>query len=413
VSVVEPGRADRVPRRAALLSRLTARVRHLLSTSRRRVRWPVLQWGRPADAGLATCMLGLTVFVEDAPGDAVAIRALGDVPPVVLLVFAVASAALFWRRRAPLVVLAVAVIGWAALLGSGYADLGPVTIVALYSAGRHATDDRWGPIGVAAAIAVVNLDGLTDPAPWGEAAFGGVVMFAAWYVGRRLRFRAERAAQLRRDQAAEATRIVAEERTRIARELHDVVAHRVSVMTVLAGAAKTVAAADPQRAVQAIGEVEEAGRQALDELRHLLGVLRPRPDSDDLGPQPGFSDVPKVVDEVRRAGLDVSYSVGDLPPGIPARVELFSYRIIQEALTNTLKHAGPAQVWVSVRYDDEDVEVSIENDGSSDGAAEPDGPGLVGMRERVALCGGELQSGPRPGGGFQISARLPVAGGAV
>ena len=118
-----------------------------------------------------------------------AIRPLGDVPIAALLVFAVASAALYWRRRAPVVVLGVVVIAWAVTLGSGYSDLGGVAIIALYSAGRHATEDRWGHVGVAAAVAVVIVDGLTDPAPWGEAVFGGVVMFVAWYVGRRLRLR--------------------------------------------------------------------------------------------------------------------------------------------------------------------------------------------------------------------------------
>jgi len=199
----------------------------------------------------------------------------------------------------------------------------------------------------------------------------------------------------------------------------------VSVMTVLAGAAKTVAAIDPQRAVQAIGEVEEAGRQALDELRHLLGVLRPRPDSDDLGPQPGFSDVPKVVDEVRRAGLDVSYSVGDLPPGIPARVELFSYRIIQEALTNTLKHSGPG-THVDVRIRTHQIglpspsgrsglvlEVVDDGNGSpvlagSQAPTLSGGHGIIGMRERARLLGGTLEASPRPGSGFQMVAQLPI-----
>ena len=238
--------------------------------------------------------------------------------------------------------LAVAVVAWAVTLGSGYADLGGVAIIALYSAGRYATEQRWGQVGVAAAIAVVTVDGLTDPTvPWGEVVLGGVVMFVAWYVGRRLRLREERGAQLQREQAAEARRIVSEERTRIARELHDVVAHRVSLMTVQAGAAKAVAAEDPEGALRAMGAVEEAGRQALDELRHLLGVLRPEPDHEGLGPQPGLADLPRLVEQIRAAGVDVSLATDGASAELPARVDLSAYRIVQEALTNVLKHAGP------------------------------------------------------------------------
>ena len=167
-----------------------------------------------------------TVFFEEGPGDTVTIRSVADVPVLAVLVFAVASAALYWRRHAPVAVLGLAVIAWALLLGSGYADVGGVTIIAAYSVGRYATEDRRGYFGVAAAIAVVSLDGLVDPdLTWGGAAFGGFVMFGAWYLGRRLQLRKERAAERLREQAAEARRIVAEERTRIARELHDVVAH--------------------------------------------------------------------------------------------------------------------------------------------------------------------------------------------
>ena len=156
-------------------------------------RGPFTRWPRAADAALATAVFLATAFLTDGPDDSVVIRHIGDVPIAALVVFAVASAALYWRRRAPLAVLGVAVIAWAVTIGSGYADLGGVVIIALYSAGRYATEDRWGQVGVAAAIAVVSIDLLNDPAPWGEAVFGGVVMFVAWYVGRRLRLRSERA----------------------------------------------------------------------------------------------------------------------------------------------------------------------------------------------------------------------------
>jgi len=385
----------------------------------RRFRGPFARWPRAADGVLATVVFLGTVFVTDGPGDSLVIRPIGDVPIPALLVFAVASAALYWRRRAPLAVLAVVLVAWASTIGSGYADLGGVAIIALYSAGRYATDDRWAYLGVGAAIFVVTLDNLADPAPWGEAVFGAVVMFVAWYVGRRLRMRQERAAQLLREQAAEARRIVIEERARIARELHDVVAHRVSLMTVQAGAAKAVAAQDPEGALRAMGAVEEAGRQALEELRHLLGVLRPETDPDGLGPQPGLADLPRLVEQIRRAGLDVSLATDRVAAELPARVDLFAYRIVQEALTNVLKHAGPGtHSKVRLGSDSSGIVIEVLDDGR--GATvlpglDPDdagarGHGIVGMRERARLLGGTLDARPRPGGGFSVVAHLPTGG---
>ena len=385
----------------------------------RRFRGPFARWPRAVDGVLAIVVFLGTVFVTDGPGDSVVIRPIGDVPIPALLVFAVASAALYWRRRAPLAVLAVVLVAWASTIGSGYADLGGVAIIALYSAGRYATNDRWAYLGVGAAIFVVTLDNLADPAPWGEAVFGAVVMFVAWYVGRRLWMCQERAAQLLREQAAEARRIVIEERARIARELHDVVAHRVSLMTVQAGAAKAVAAQDPEGALRAMGAVEEAGRQALEELRHLLGVLRPETDPDGLGPQPGLADLPRLVEQIRRAGLDVSLATDGVAAELPARVDLFAYRIVQEALTNVLKHAGPGtHSKVRLGSDSSGIVIEVLDDGRGATALpglDPDdagarGHGIVGMRERARLLGGTLDARPRPGGGFSVVAHLPTGG---
>ena len=389
-------------------------------------RGPVVRWPRAADAVLAAAVFLGTAFVTDGPGDSLVTRPVGDVPVPALLAFAVASGALYWRRRAPLAVLAVTVAAFAATLGSGYADGGGPLIIALYSAGRYATEDRWAQLGVAAAVTVIVVDGLTAPAPWGEAVLGGAVMFVAWYVGRRLRLRAERAAQLLREQAAEARRVVTEERTRIARELHDVVAHRVSLMTVQAGAAKAVAAQDPEGALRAMGAVEEAGRQALDELRHLLGVLRPETDPDGLVPQPGLKELPRLVEQVRGAGLDVSLATDGVPADLPARVDLFAYRIVQEALTNVLKHAGPgAHTEVRLGSDGRGIVIEVLDDGSADKGLESafgrqsidsdrqirrSGHGIVGMRERARLLGGTLDATPRSGGGFRVVAHLPTGG---
>jgi signal transduction histidine kinase len=416
-----------------IVNRTAPPARPPLGYAPRRFRGPFARWPRAADAVLAAAVFLGTVFVIDGPGDSLVFRPIGDVPIPALLVFAVASAALYWRRRAPLVVVGVTVLAWAVTLGSGYADLGGPVIIALYSAGRWATADRWAHLGVDAAIVVVLLDGLTNPAPWGEAVLGAVVMFVAWYVGRRLRLRSERAAELLREQAAEAHRIVIEERTRIARELHDVVAHRVSLMTVQAGAAKAVAAEDPEGALRAMAAVEEAGRQALDELRHLLGVLRPETGLDGLGPQPGLADLPRLVEQTRGAGLDVSLVTDGLSGELPARVDLFAYRIVQEALTNVLKHAGPgARTQVRLGGDRNGIVVEVVDDGNGveppSAAAGPlrpagspvddrqsrsgrsAGHGIVGMRERARLLGGTLEARPRPDGGFRVVAHLPTGG---
>ena len=265
------------------------------------------------------------------------------------------------------------------------------------------------PVYVAAiAITIRNhaTDGLED------FVFVTLVLSCAWAAGFALK-RKLAEVDARRLEAEEQARTAAEEeRGRIARELHDVVAHSVSVMTVQAGAVRRLLAPEQAREREALLTVEETGRQALIEMRRLLGVLRQEGESPALAPQPGLATLDALLQQVRDAGLPVELSVeGDratLPPG----VDLSAYRIVQEALTNTLRHAGPARAWVAVRYRVDEVEVEVANDGRSSEGGDGYGQGLIGMRERVALCGGDLNAGPRPGGGYTISARLPVAGSA-
>ncbi|WP_207393971.1 sensor histidine kinase [Actinomadura formosensis] len=382
---------------------------------------PFTRWPRSADAVLALAALFVTVFVVDGPGDSLLIRPPGDISLVFLPVSVVAAAGLCWRRRAPLIVLGVGLAAWAVMVVRHEDQGGLVAFIALYSVGRYETVQRWGPVGIAAAIALVQLDCLDDPVSWEvHATFGSLFAFGVWYVGRRFRLRKERTAQRLREQAAEARRILAEERTRIARELHDVVAHRVSLMTIQAGAAKAVAAQDLDGALQAMGAVEQAGRQALDELRHLLGVLRPETDLDELGPQPGLADLPRLVEQIREAGVEVALAMDGVPDALPARVDLFAYRIVQEALTNVLKHAGPgARTEVRLGTDRSEIVIEVLDDGhgtavmaGSDAVrGGAGGHGLVGMRERALLLGGTVDTRPRPGGGFQVVAHLPAAGG--
>lgn len=248
----------------------------------------------------------------------------------------------------------------------------------------------------------------------GDYLFVAIIFTASWLAGLALNRRLAQAAALeeaasRREEEAE--RAVGEERARISRELHDVVAHSVSVMTVQASAVRRLLKPEQEREREALKVVEETGRQALTEMRRLLGILREEGVSAERAPQPGLATIDALVQHVRDAGLPVELTVEGDPVRLPPGVDLSAYRIVQEALTNALRHAGPAHAWVAVRYDGDDVEIEVENDGRSDNEGVAGGHGLVGMRERVALCGGELKAGPRKGGGFSISARLPVSGG--
>ena len=356
---------------------------------------PFTRWPRAADALLALVVfLVIAGMSPQGPDDELTFRAVGDVSIAALLVFLVASGVLYWRRSQPLVVFGVTVaLALAATVpsaGLGDAEtVGIAMMFALYAVGRHAGNDRWGYIALAGALAFVTISSLSHEETPAALGFGLCFTFVVWYSGRRLRIRSERAAQLEREQAAEARRAVAEERTRIARELHDVVAHRVSLMTVQAGAAKTVAADDPESASQAMHAVEKAGRQALDELRHLLGVLRPEADVEALGPQPGLADVPRLVDQFGEAGLDVSLTM--------------------DGLTNALKHAGPgARTEVRLHTDNRGVDIEVLDNGRGGTILTGSGHGIVGMRERALLLGGGLDVGPRAGGGFRVVAHLPI-----
>ncbi len=366
---------------------------------------------RGADAALTVAVFVTSLFLMLGPSEG---EAPGELPFAALFLLAVACGALYWRRNEPLGVLGLTLVTTLLAAAIGYRDLagGYAVLVALYSAGRYVDDERWSYVGLAGSFSVcVGFPYLIGEITAVAVGFGLVVLSAVWYVGRRLRTREEDAEERRREQAADADRAVQAERTRIARELHDVVAHRVSLMTVQAGAAKTVALDDPQAALQAMEAVEHAGRQALDELRHLLGVLRPTGDEGSLVPQPGLADVPRLVDQFRAAGLDVSLQMADLPRGLPTRVDLSGYRIVQESLTNVLKHAGPkARTEVRVSAANGAVDVEVSDRGHAAAGLPGSGYGIVGMRERALLLGGSLTAGPQIDGGFRVAAHLPVGG---
>jgi signal transduction histidine kinase len=380
-------------------------------STRRLLGGPFTRWPRVADGVLALIVFVVLLLVSPTgPADELTFRTPGEVPIGALVVSAVASGVLYRRRSQPLAVFAVTLGATALSIGFDDVDLvGIAMLFALYGVGRYVTDDRWGYTAVGGALVSVTISSLADAATPAAIGFGLCLTFFVWYVGRRLRIRAERAAQLQREHAAEARRAVVEERTRIARELHDVVAHRVSLMTVQAGAAKTVAAEDPEGAARAMHAVEKAGREALEELRHLLGVLRPEAEAEALDPQPALADVPRLVDQLRAASLDVSLSMDGARIDLPARVDLSAFRIVQEALTNVLKHAGPgARAEVRLHTDDRGVDIEVLDDGRGVTILTGSGHGIIGMRERALLLGGRLDAGPRPGGGFRVVAHLPI-----
>ncbi|NUR92707.1 MAG: sensor histidine kinase [Nonomuraea sp.] len=327
------------------------------------------------------------------------------------------------RRRWPLAALCAGLVPETLLTGFGYGSgvSGVSGLVLLYSVASNR--------GLAVALGglLISLVTYVAGAVAGPVRVPGVsghvvaavVLLAVWGAGRSLRLRRayleelkERAARLERAHAADTRAARAEERSRIARELHDVVAHHVSVMTVQAAAARRVLAADPDLAREALSAIENTGRMAMTEMRNIVGVLRPDARAE-LGPQPGVRDLPGLVEQMREAGLPTRLRVEGEPRPLPAGVDLAAYRLVQEGLTNSLRHAGAgAEALVTVGHTAAGLDVRVEDDGK--GAASPNGRpghGLVGIRERVALYGGILTIGPRPGGGFEVRARFPLKDG--
>ena len=229
--------------------------------------------------------------------------------------------------------------------------------------------------------------------------------------GRQLRNEAlaARAEVLEREQAMRAHEAVADERARIARELHDLVAHNVSVMVIQAGAERHALPDDQKATRETLASIEQSGRQALAEARRLLGMLRRDGEREQLEPQPGVEQIDVLVEQVQKAGLAVKLSIDGEPVALPAGLDLCVYRVVQEGLTNALKHAGRAHAEVRLLYAPRALEVEISDDGAGDSVnGDGAGHGLIGMRERVALYGGTLDAGPRAAGGFAIRAHLPL-----
>jgi len=334
-------------------------------------------------------------------------------PVATALLVTLGTLPLLRRRQAPLAVVAAttAVAVAIILLGS---PLLPLQLgVALYTLAASSESRTMRGLGlgalpvVALALTVTNGDD-----EFGSTAFHVVFLAAAWLLGdaigaRRAYVREieEKAARLERERLTESRRVIAEEQARIGRELHDVVAHALSVIVVQAAAADDVFEVEPARAREPIRSIELAARSALGDLRRVLGILQ---EDAKYEPQPGLGRLDALVEQVRATGLEIALEVEGAPRPLPAAVDLSAYRIVQEALTNTLKHARAAHAIVRVRYGPElGLEIRDDGDGGESNGGKG-GSGLIGMRERVAVLGGSVDTGPRPGGGYLVSARIPI-----
>jgi len=278
--------------------------------------------------------------------------------------------------------------------------------------------NRQAFAGLALGFAAIFIVVHNDPKhATGDYIFVSIVYTAVWLagiaVGRQLT-QAEAARQeverLEREREQEAREAVAEERARIARELHDVVGHSVSVMTVQASAVRRRLNPDQEQEREALEIVEQTGREALAEMRRHVGVLRRPEEGPALAPQPSLQHLDRLVAQARESGLPVDVQIEGEPTQLPPGVDLTAYRLVQEGLTNAIKHARASKADVVVRYGDGIVEVTVTDDGPGGGDGGGGGHGLVGMRERVTVYGGELEAGPRPEGGYSLKARLPVQG---
>jgi len=339
----------------------------------------------------------------------------GDPPAAFgLALVLVSSLAIAWRRRAPLLVATIvcaaaslgAVLGW-------WPEVVFLVWIALYSAAAYGDREKLVPVLLPVALVTAVVVGIGERTDrnlnWVEI-LSELVLTAGIPVllGR---MTANRRRRILRDRELAARDAVAAERARIARELHDVVAHHMSVMIVQAGAARSVGTSDPDAAAEALRQIEDSGRTGLAEMRRLLDLLQTPEGGDGLAPQPGLGRLDELLEATRATGLAVELAVEGPERPLPAGVDLSAFRIVQEALTNVLKHSGgtTASVRLAYRADALEIEVADDGIGAPEGiAGHGERHGLIGMRERAALFGGSLDAGPRPGGGFAVRVRLPV-----
>jgi signal transduction histidine kinase len=360
-------------------------------------------------------------------GIAIAVTLIGEIEllgrndptPAGVLCVGVAYAWLALRRRRSLLAGTAMFATWFAISLAVY-DVQPLNVplvavlIMSYSMGRY-TEGPAAPVSLVVAVAgLLSIIATMEGQQFTDFLFPTAFALISWTMGRSVRTRSQLTEELheaavRAEEAhhEELARVAAEERRRIAREMHDVVAHSVSVMVVQAGGARRILDRDPGRAVEAAANIEQTGRAALAEMRRLLGVLHPAGEEHLRAPQPSLAELGALVDRSREAGLPVSLIVSGDPRTLPAGLDLAAYRVLQEGLTNALRHAGGSPTEVTVRWTPHALELGVADRGRGP-IVHSGGHGLVGMRERVRLYGGELWTGPRSGGGFEIRARIPL-----
>jgi signal transduction histidine kinase len=361
----------------------------------------------------AALAVGLRQHAVDAP----TVSPWFGVPATALMILPLLA-----RRRFP---LAAPLAVWVLAAGLSFVDGRLVTFTVISSAAGVAAafllgnlpDAVQARLGLVAVIAGAGIVVGNDPThDAGELLFAPLLFAIGWLAGFAVRERSEQAeaAEVRADRAEgereTATRLaVAEERARIARELHDIVAHSVSVMVLQVGAVRHNLPDGLAADAEALKGVEKTGRTALAEMRRLLGAMRRDGDGVELGPQPGLDALDALLAEVERAGLPVRLDVDGDPAPLPPAIDLSAYRIVQEGLTNALKHARASQAGVTLRYAPDELQIEVRDDGDGVGGGDP-GFGLVGVRERVKIYGGEMSAGAADGGGFVLRTRLPLGG---
>jgi signal transduction histidine kinase len=334
-----------------------------------------------------------------------------------LAIVGVGYLTLLWRRSRPLIAGATMFSMWILfnVVGDQVQSIQMPLIGALfmgYAMGAY-TDGRDARIAPLVILAgVLGVTATWDDQVFTDYVFPTAFVLIAWLAGRGVRTRTrlteelhEAAVRAQEAHEEEVARAAADERRRIAREMHDVVAHSVSVMVVQAGGARRILERDPARAVEAAARIEDVGRAALVEMRRLLGLLH---HGDERAPQPTLRELDALVERTRAAGLPVSLTVEGEPRALPVGMDLAAYRVVQEALTNAIKHAGAAPTEVTVRWRPAHLELEIVDRGGGAANGHGGGHGLVGMEERVRLYDGELRTGRRRGGGFEVVARLPL-----
>jgi signal transduction histidine kinase len=341
-------------------------------------------------------------------------------PTAALALVVVACLALAWRRRYPVTVLAVSVAAVTVYSLLGYVN-GAVLIapvLALYAVASQVSVRR--AVAFAAVTLAVLMAVTAANNPFGQISGGGFdlipgMVAAALLAGIAVANRRAYVASIRDRAEQDARRQVDEERLRIARELHDVVAHTMATINVQAGVAAHVLPTQPEAVAEALQAIKTASKEGLRELRAILNVLRQADDTDSVQPAPGLAQLDALVEGARRAGLPIALAVAGEPFPLPAAVDLAAYRIVQESLTNVIRHAGPANAAVKLRYHRDEIAIEVTDTGHGptagpEAAGGTAGHGQAGMRERAAAVGGTVQTGPRPGGGYQVTARLPVHG---